>query len=129
MNKEFNKWNEVKENLHKHKKAVIFKERDIMWASVGVNIGYEQDGKGKVFSRPILIVKKFNNSIFFGIPLSTKIKRGSFFFEFMLNNKPSNALLVQGRLYDSKRLENKIGMISKDDFDKLKKELKELLNV
>jgi mRNA interferase MazF len=129
MSKDFNEWNIIKENIHQNKKSVIFKERDIMWASIGVNIGYEQDGKGKIFSRPVLIVKKFNNNLFFGVPLSTQIKKGSFFYEFTLNNKPSNALLVQGRLYDSKRLENKIGMISKDDFYNLKKELKGLLNV
>jgi hypothetical protein len=37
--------------------------------------------------------------------------------------------LVQARVYDAKRLENKIGMISKDDFKQLKKKLGELLNM
>ncbi len=127
--KEFERWNDLKQNIHDSKKEIIFKNRDIFWASIGINIGYEQDGKGKIFSRPILVVKKFNNNIFFGIPLSSQIKKGSFFFEFILNNKPSNALLVQGRIYDAKRLENKIGMISKDDFFNLKNSLKELLDV
>lgn len=129
MNKEFNKWNSLKQKLHNSKKEIIFKQRDIFWISIGVNIGYEQDGKGKIFSRPVLVVKKFNHHIFFGIPLSTQIKQGSFFFEFSLNDKPSNALLVQGRIYDVKRLENKIGMISKDDFQQLKRKLKDLLDV
>ena len=127
--KEFERWNDLKQNIDDSKKEIIFKNRDIFWASIGINIGYEQDGKGKIFSRPILVVKKFNNNIFFGIPLSSQIKKGSFFFEFILNNKPSNALLVQGRIYDAKRLENKIGMISKDDFYNLKNSLKELLDV
>lgn len=129
MNKEFNKWNSLKQKLHNSKKEIIFKQRDIFWISIGVNIGYEQDGKGKIFSRPVLVVKKFNHHIFFGIALSTQIKQGSFFFEFSLNDKPSNALLVQGRIYDVKRLENKIGMISKDDFQQLKRKLKDLLDV
>lgn len=129
MSKNFSEWNNIKQDLHKSQKSIIFKERDIIWTSVGVNIGYEQDGKGEIFSRPVLIVKKFSHNLFFGVPLSTQIKQGSFFFEFQLNNKPSNALLVQGRIYDAKRLENKIGMISKDDFVKLKRNLKELLNV
>ncbi|MDD5359347.1 MAG: type II toxin-antitoxin system PemK/MazF family toxin [Sulfurovaceae bacterium] len=101
----------------------------MFWASIGVNIGYEQDGKGEIFSRPVLIVKKYGKNIFFGIPLSTKIKEGSFFFDFYLNRQKSNALLVQGRTYDSKRLENKIGKISKEDFIKLKIKLRELLNL
>jgi len=129
MSKDFNQWHNLKQNLHNSRKIVVFKERDVVWASIGVNIGYEQDGKGKISSRPLLILKKYNKNLFFGIPLSTKIKEGSFFFEFILNNKPSSALLVQGRTYDAKRLENKIGMISQKDFGALKLKLKELLDV
>jgi len=33
-------------------------------ASLGKNIGYEQDGNGSGFSRPVLVVKKFNNQMF-----------------------------------------------------------------
>jgi len=129
MSKDFNQWHNLKQNLHNSRKVVVFKERDIIWASIGINIGYEQDGKGEISSRPLLILKKYNRNLFFGIPLSTKVKEGSFFFEFMLNDKPSSALLVQGRTYDVKRLENKIGMISKQDFSALKLKLKELLDV
>jgi len=129
MSKKFNEWNQLKVILHNKKKKVLFKERDIFWASIGVNIGFEQDGKGTILSRPVLILKKYNQNLFFGIPLSTKIKEGSFFFEFILHNKPSCALLVQGRTYDAKRLENKIGMISKEDFFELKLKLKEFLDL
>ena len=129
MSKKFDNWNEIKKSLHDEHKAVIFKERDIFWVSIGINIGYEQDGKGEIFSRPVVIVKKYNNNLFFGVPLSTTIREGSFFFSFDFNNEISNALLVQGRVYDAKRLENKIGMISKNDFESLKSKLKGLLNV
>lgn len=130
MCKEFDKWNNIKIDLHnKTNKIVTPKDREIYWASIGVNIGFEQDGKGEILSRPVLIVKKYSKNMFFGIPLSTKIKKGSFFFEFELNDKKSNALLVQGRLYDTKRLENRIGMINKNDFLNLKIKLKELLDV
>ena len=129
MSKKFNEWSQLKATLHSRKKEQYFKERDIFWASIGVNIGYEQDGKGEIFSRPILVVKKYSKNIFFGVPLSTQIKQGSFFFTFNLNDKESNALLVQGRIYDIKRLENKIGKISQDNFKQLKLKLRELLDV
>ena len=129
MDKKFNEWNNLKQNLHNGKKENYFKERDIFWVSIGVNVGFEQDGKGDIFSRPVLILKKYNKHIFLGIPLSTQIKKGSFFFEFMLNEKPSNALLVQARVYDAKRLENKIGKINQKDFAKLKSKFRELVNV
>lgn len=129
MAKEFYKWYMLKEQLHNTEKEQYFKERDVFWASIGVNIGYEQDGKGEIFSRPVLIIKKYNKNIFFGVPLSTKIKDGTFFFTFSLNDKPSNALLVQCRIYDTKRLENKIGKIAQKDFEALKIKLRKLLNV
>ena len=130
MSKEFEKWNDIKIKIDgKTKKIVIPKQREVYWASIGVNIGHEQDGKGDIFSRPVLVIKRYSKNMFFGIPLSTKIKEGSFFYEFELNNNKSNALLVQARLYDTKRLENRIGMISNNDFINLKVKLKELLDV
>ena len=129
MSKEFDKWNSLKQKLHSGKKENYFKERDIFWVSIGVNVGFEQDGKGEIFSRPVLVMKKYNKHIFLGIPLSTQIKQGSFFFEFLLNNRLSNALLVQARVYDAKRLENKIGKINQEDFNNLKSRFRELVNV
>jgi mRNA interferase MazF len=87
------------------------------------------NGKSDFFTRPVLILKRFNKNIFFGIPLSTQIKDGNFFFTFNLNDEKSNALLVQGKTFDVKRLEKKIGMISKDEFSELKIKLKELLAI
>ena len=102
--KKHNEWNEVKKELDIQTKKIIFKERDIFWTSIGENIGYEQNRKGEIFSRPVLIVKRFSRDIFFGVPLSTKVKEGNFFFEFKLLGEKSNALIVQGRLLDVKRL-------------------------
>ena len=31
---------------------------------MGFNVGFEQDGRGAQFSRPIVIFKKFNNEVF-----------------------------------------------------------------
>lgn len=127
--KNYDAWNSVKKELDSLDNKVFFKEREIFWMSIGENIGFEQNGKGEIFSRPVLIVKKFSKNIFYGIPLSTKIKDGTFFYAFEFQGKMSNALLVQGRLFDSKRLENKMGMIEKDEFSLLKVKLRELLNV
>lgn len=37
-------------------------------------MGDEQDGKGSEYVRPVLIMKKFNKNLFWGCPLSEKIK-------------------------------------------------------
>jgi mRNA-degrading endonuclease toxin of MazEF toxin-antitoxin module len=128
--KKYNAWNEIKKKIDlKTTKIVVPKEREVYWASIGENIGNEQNGKGDIFSRPVLIIKRFSKSMFFGVPLSTQIKEGSFFYNFTFLEKSSNALIVQGRLFDTKRLENRIGMINKDDFENIKRSLKELLDV
>ncbi len=128
--KSFDKWNEVKKQLHKKEKIINFKDREIYWGNLGKNIGFEQNGKNQDFSRPILVVKKLNKRLFFGVPLSTTIRDGSYFYNFkFLEDKQSSALLIQAKIFDVKRLDQKIGMINKNDFLKLKKKLGDLLDL
>ncbi len=130
MDKKFDIWNEVKKRTDSKKVVANFKEREIYWANIGENIGFEQCGKGEDFMRPLLVFRKFNNNMFFGIPLSTTIREGSFFFEFeFLNGTKSSALLVQTKMFDVKRLDRKIGMIHKEDFRKLEDKFKTLLKL
>ena len=77
-------WNDKKYSIHTQEKFIQFKERDILFISVGLNIGYEQFGKGSDFLRPVLVYKKFNKRTFLGIPLSTKIKKRIILFFFYL---------------------------------------------
>jgi mRNA interferase MazF len=126
--KEFDKWNELKKNIHATNSVRSFKERDIFHTKLGSNIGFEQDGKGNHFIRPVVIIKKFSKDTFLGIPLSTTSNRGSYYFEFSFTDKClSVALLTQIRLFDAKRLLNKVGIMEKEDHEKLKKAIKNLL--
>ncbi|MFZ2967976.1 MAG: type II toxin-antitoxin system PemK/MazF family toxin [Sulfuricurvum sp.] len=128
--KNFDKWNDVKKRINGKIKTPQIRQREIYWANIGENIGFEQNGKGEDFMRPLLIFKKFSNTMFFGIPLSTQQKEGDWFFEFsFLEDKSSTALIVQGRLFDAKRLDRKIGKMSIEDFESLKMSFKELFNV
>jgi len=129
--KQYDKWNEVKKRTDNKTIIPNIRQREIYWANIGENIGFEQNGKGSEFMRPLLIFKKFSNNMFFGIPLSTQRKKeGSFFFEFSFKNDDiSTALIVQGKLFDAKRLDRKIGKISIDDFEKLKLKFKGLFDV
>jgi hypothetical protein len=57
--KDFDGWNNVKKKVDTHNtSSLYFKEREIWWASTGVNIGSESDGKNELFERPVLILKK-----------------------------------------------------------------------
>jgi len=58
---QFIAWSKLKVRLHiKPDNGVYFREREIWWASLGANIGYEQDGKHENFERPVLVLKKFS---------------------------------------------------------------------
>ena len=72
--KDFLNWHRIKENIEFNNNRVYFHKREIWWCSLGVNVGFEQDGKGKNFARPVLIFKKFNKEIFWALPISAKIK-------------------------------------------------------
>ena len=68
---DFDNWNSIKKETNKEKILVGFKDRDIFYIKMGQNIGFEQNGKGENFVRPVVVFKKFNKNMFFGIPLST----------------------------------------------------------
>ncbi len=123
----FDKWNEEKQRTDKKNSTVFFKERDIFFLKAGKNIGFEQNGKWEKFARPFIVIKKFNNNIFWGIPLSTKEKKWKYYHSFLLKNTKQTAILSQFKIIDSKRLLDKIGMIDKENFDIIKQKIKNLL--
>lgn len=127
MNKNFLKWHVKKEILHKEKQRPFFHEKEVWFCSLGVNIGFEQDGRGEEFLRPVVIIKKFNQQIFWGLPLTKNQRKSKYYFSFNLNKLTSTVILSQIRLIDGKRLHYKIGHISKVDFLEIKKHLMQLL--
>ena len=127
--KKFDEWNQIKKSLHNSKKKVYFKERDIFFIKIGENVGFEQSGKGDVFLRPVIVLKKFNNSFFMGVPLTSTTKENRYYFSFEFKEKRSAAILSQVRAFDAKRIKHKIGMIHKDDFTKLKEKIVSLYDL
>lgn len=125
--KNFDEWNKIKKETDGMLKKLLFREKEIWFIKMGENIGFEQNGKGMDFLRPILVYKKFNKSIFIGLPLTRTKKDSEFYCNFIHGGKNSTAILSQIRLFDSKRLVYRHGKISRFDFDKIKEKLIELL--
>ncbi len=123
----FDSWNEEKKKTNEKKYNVFFKERDIFFIKAGKNIGFEQNWKWEKFARPFLIIRKFNNQIFWGIPLSSKEKNGKYYHNFSFKNTTQTAILSQIKLIDSKRIMNKIGMIDNENYSLIKEKIKSLL--
>jgi sulfate adenylyltransferase subunit 1 len=126
----FEQWNEKKQIIHNEKKYLKFRERDILFLSVGKNIGNEQYGKGEEFLRPVLVYKKFNKRTFLGIPLSSVEKNGSYYFSFNYTKSIiSTANFSQIKTFDIKRAKYRSGVIDEQDFEKLSKKLIKLLEI
>ena len=127
MKKDFQKWHKRKEYLHEEKTRPFFHEAEVWFCALGINVGFEQDGRGESFLRPAVIVRKFNNESFWGLPLTKNEKKGKYYFSFKLNSEISTAILSQIRLIDGKRLYYKIGIVSEKDFVELTEKLKALM--
>ena len=127
MQKDFDKWNEHKKAIDGTNANLYFYERDIWWCSLGVNVGFEEDGKNEYYTRPILVLKKFSKDVFIGVPLSTSSKEGRYYFKFNFQGQKSNALLSQIRLFDTKRLKDKLGRLPKGIFKEIRQKVKDLI--
>ncbi len=127
MQKDFDKWNKIKKETHSKDIPPLFSEREIWWCSLGVNIGSEQDGKGKDYLRPVLVLRKFNKNIFYGLPITSKIKNDQFHISINSRNTKGSIILSQMRLIDSKRLGYIMGKITENESKEVKKKLKDLL--
>ena len=138
MEKDFDRWNEHKKNLDATTSPRVFvHERELWFAHLGTNIGYEQDGRGDGSLRPILVLRKFNNEIVWALPLTRRDKPGNPYyvsFEYIVfpevESAPlrsSVAILSQLRLLDGKRIRYKIGTVPVDRFAFIKEKTRQLL--
>lgn len=124
----FKTWFKLKVELNSKESNIQFREREIWWCSIGINIGEEQNGKNDLFNRPVLILRKLTKSSFIGLPMTSKNKIGSWYVPITLHGKTSNVLIHQVRTWDKKRLSSKIGQLDWKDFTEVKKRFVEFFN-
>ena len=125
--KEYSRWHTTKSIINE-KERPAFNEKEIWFANIGSNIGCEEDGKGKTFLRPVIILRKFSKEACLAVPLTRSFRVGVFYYNFSFSEGPiSTAILSQLRLIDSKRLNYRAGTIGKNDFVELKEKLRRLL--
>lgn len=117
----FRNWCKLKITLWNTPSATVFKQGDIWWCSLGINLGEEIFGKGKKLTRPVLIFRKFTSNSFLGLPLTTQEKQGSWYVEIELGGTKRWAMLNQARILDKKRLTSRVGALDDGQFNKVKK--------
>ncbi len=116
MFKRFLDWIQAKIIINQKYRSSQIKEMEVYWCALGENVGDEENGKGSEFGRPVLVFKKFNNNIFWGIPMSTKNKDNMYYVRVLLKDMEQSVILSQLRILDTRRLDKKIGYISIEDF-------------
>jgi len=127
---DFDKWNGLKKEIEADvsEPNKFPKEGEVWMSSIGRNIGFEQNGSSDNFSRPVLVVKKFNNQMFWVVALSTKQKIFDFYFNF---TDPAGqsvaAILAQLKLMSVKRLRRKLYELSREQLEEIKQKLKNFL--
>ncbi len=129
MKRDFRKWHYLKENIDNKYLEKLFREREIWWCSLGANVGFEQDGKYDYFERPILVLRKFNKGMFWGLPLTSRPKQGFYYFSFSWKGAMATVLLSQLRVLSSKRLIRRVGKINYGTFSDIRHRVIELLEI
>lgn len=126
---EYNSWNQIKIQLSEGVVIDKFpKEREVWMCFVGKNIGQEQNGVGEQFLRPVMVIKKFNNKIFWVIPLTSKQKKLDFYYNFTdPTGKQVAAVIAQFKLLSIQRFSRRMYEINNNEFISLKETIKSFL--
>lgn len=125
--KDFDGWNERKKFVDS-KESLFCHEREIWWCVLGVNIGFEENGTGHSYRRPVLILKPLSAQTSVAVPLTTS--RHIHPLRFWLGNvvgKDASAVLSQFRVIDTRRLTQKMGTLDPQIFEDIRKTIKDML--
>ncbi len=125
--KDFKNWFKLKKEINVNKRTIRFYPREIWWCSLGANVGFEQDGKNNKFERPVLILRKFNDSVLWILPLTKSNKNGRYYCRLENNGIKYSIILSQVKLICAKRLLRRIRKLSKSEFTIVKNKFKDLL--
>ncbi len=127
MQKDFDNWNKRKREINQVEPH-FYRERDIRWCSLGLNVGFEQDGTNKKYRRPVLIIKGFSLHVCLVVPLTTSIKTNPYHFSLgIIEEKEAFAIVSQVRLIDTKRLHDRLAILDDNKFIELKKAIRDLI--
>lgn len=125
--KNFDEWNKSKKSLNNRDVKIFCHEREIWWSYLGVNIGYEEDGTGDIFQRPVLIIKMLSPRTCLVAPLTSsksfhkmRIPLG------IIADKNASAILSQIRVIDTRRLLSKICYLNEHTFVLIRKNIRDM---
>ena len=127
MKKNFDSWNERKKKIEE-RKPHHYREGEVWWCSLGVNVGWEQDGKGYNSERPVVIIKGFKKDLLLSVAIIGRKKEGLYYYYLgRITDRDSTAVLSQIRLIDTRRLTKRMGVLKTRVFWELKDKIEQLI--
>jgi mRNA interferase MazF len=127
MEKDYRVWTKLKVDVNARSPIQRFHEREIWWCNLGENVGFEEDGKNKLYERPVLIIRKFNKELFLGVPLTSRHKPDNqYYIKLKVGGVDRSAIISQVRALSSRRLIRKIDRHSKEGFLRVVNEVNNL---
>jgi len=127
MEKQFDAWNTVKKYLQGRDRLIYAHPREIWWCSLGVNVGYEMDGKNESFERPVLVLRMYNKEMLLVLPVTSKEKNDAFHCKVRARSRDMWVTLTQIRVISNRRLLRKIDVLGSDEFVIVQNALKSFL--
>lgn len=128
MEKDFDGWNAQKKKIGTDSTELYFETREVWWCFWGVNVGWEQDGGGPFFQRPIVVLKKMSRRTCLVAPLTTSIHKHPMRLSTgHIRGIRSHAVLSQIKVIDINRFVEKMGVVDEEYFNKIRKTIKDML--
>lgn len=128
MDKDFDTWNGQKKQINVRAQRIDYHEREVWWCWLGVNVGFEQDGTGEEYRRPVVIVRGLSKKTALVVPLTTSVRDHVLRPKVgLVGGKEARALISQIRVIDVRRLSQKIGYLNKDTFEELRERIRTLI--
>jgi mRNA interferase MazF len=128
MIKDFDNWNIRKKDINNSIKTKLYNTRDVWWCSLGVNVGFEQDGNEENFERPVLIIKGLSKNTCLIAPLTKSKNENRYRLPIgLIDGNQAHVIISQIKVIDTKRFINKIGVVDKITFEKIRKSIKNLI--
>ncbi len=126
MEKDFDRWNILKKKINRLNSKKHHK-KEIWWSIWGLNIGFEEDGKGAFFERPVLIVKVLSRNTCIVLPLTSSEDENKNRVDIgLINEIKSKVVLSQIKVIDTRRLTDMVCILDPDIFLKVKEAIKNM---
>ncbi|MEK7068951.1 MAG: type II toxin-antitoxin system PemK/MazF family toxin [Patescibacteria group bacterium] len=122
--KEFDVWNKVKQRVNAEQRGIVIRKGEVRWASLGVNVGMEIDGKGESFLRPVLIVDCIGKGLALVVPITSSGKMLPGYLPFEWKEKTDSLCIHHMKTISTKRILRREAKIPGNTLARIKEAIK-----